>query len=153
MSEFKLYIKHNKDLIPLTLYNSNDNQMFYAATYDEQVKFQTNNYFELTFKISYYINRPTFNIDNNKQSVSESNKIENPFVKSLQSGTVLRLVDKNKDVWDCIITSIKYNFHPDNIIIEYSASDIFAYQMSRRAMGYTITNDDTNTIGALPFDS
>jgi hypothetical protein len=25
--------------------------------------------------------------------------------------------------------------------------------MSRRAMGYTIQNDEENTIGALPFDS
>src|SRR5574344_68567 len=103
MSKFKLYIKHQKDLIPLTLYDSNDNGVFSAATYDESVKFETNNYFELTFKLSYYINRPSFAItkdSNNKisQVVSNDNKIENPFVKALQSGTVLRLVDKNNDV-------------------------------------------------------
>jgi hypothetical protein len=98
MSKFKLYIKHQKDLIPLTLYDSNDNGVFSAATYDESVKFETNNYFELTFKLSYYINKPSFAITNGAENISNDNKMENPFVKTLQSGTVLRLVDKNNDV-------------------------------------------------------
>jgi hypothetical protein len=37
-----------------------------------QVKFQTNNYFELTFKLAYYINRPSYVIIDNNKATSQT---------------------------------------------------------------------------------
>jgi hypothetical protein len=169
MSKFKLYIKHGKDLIPLTFFESNKSTILTSSTYEEEIKEQTNNYFELTFKMSYYIETIISDAELKIQKNTENNvnplngvtsvdfnakptRIKNPLFESVLHGTQLRLIDKNGIAWDSIVTEMSYDFKQDNIIVSFTAIDIFSYQMSRRNLNYTIANDDSNFIGALSLD-
>jgi hypothetical protein len=106
MANFQLYIKHGKDLIPLTVFKTGQTSILNAATYDESLKIQTNNYFELTFKIPYYIYQDhsvaqdkiaqgITNALSSEDYVVTKEKVVNPYFSSILHGTQLRLIDKN----------------------------------------------------------
>jgi hypothetical protein len=97
MAQFKLYIKHNRDLIPLTFFDSSKGNVLASSTYDESIKEQVNNYFELTFKMSYYINTTTFD-KTAAEPKTKAIKIKNPLFESVLHGTQIRLVDNNNHV-------------------------------------------------------
>ena len=90
MAQFKLFIKEKNNLIPLTIFDSNQDSVLTFATYDEQ--FTINNYgqFSLTFNMARYVH-------------VGNEKIENLTAHNIKHGTLIQLVDRlsRRIYWRC----------------------------------------------------
>ena len=142
MAQFKLFIKEKNNLIPLTIFDSNQDSVLTFATYDEQ--FTINNYgqFSLTFNMARYVH-------------VGSEKIENLTAHNIKHGTLIQLVDRYQDVYIGVVTNISYTFSSDNIVMNFTVADQFSTELSKRNIGYSLNDniDATNYIGAMTLDA
>ena len=142
MAQFKLYIKEKNHLIPLTIFDSNQDSVLTFATYDEQ--FTINNYgqFSLTFNMARYVH------------VGDE-KIENLTAHNIKHGTLIQLVDRYQDAYIGVVTNISYTFSRDNIIMSFTVADQFSTELSKRNIGYSLNDniDAADYIGAMTLDA
>ena len=119
---------------------SNNNGV-YNYTYDENLTIERNAQETLKFKMVKY-------------TLQDGEQVLNPFIKKLQNGSLIELIDKNNIKHWFTINDINYIFKPHNMEIEYTGISYFHSQMSKRETDYTITNDpsESNYIGAKKID-
>ena len=142
MAQFKLFIKEKNNLIPLTIFDSNQDSVLTFATYDEQ--FTINNYgqFSLTFNMARYVH-------------VGNEKIENLTAHNIKHGTLIQLVDRYQDVYIGVVTNISYTFSSDNIVMNFTVADQFSTELSKRNIGYSLNDniDAADYIGAMTLDA
>lgn len=103
-------------------------QNTFCYTYDENFSISANAQKQLTFNMDRYIYR-----DNRRE--------ENPFVQNIVTGSQLLLIDKYDNHHLLTVKDIGYTFKSDNIVVNYTATDSFTYQLSRQNQSYQIEND------------
>ena len=140
MANFKLFVKHNFNWIPITSFESNQKISLSYATFNEKFSLSAHDVFDLTFDMIKFVHQAGI-------------KKENGFFSILMHGTEIRLIDKDNKIYDGVVTNISYTFEQENTLASYKVQDKFSYELSNRNLGYSIKNDDENFIGALKLDS
>lgn len=112
-------------------YNITDRKFSTAFSYGEKVTFSQNGQKSMSFSMNRYI-------------IRENERLENPFVNLLQTGSQLLLTDQYGNEYFFTVTSIKYTVKETNIIYDYTCQDSFTYQTSRQNQEYFIDNDPTS---------
>ena len=102
-----------------------------AFSYNEKITFSQNAQKTLTFSMNRYV-------------IRENERLENPFVNLIQTGSQLLLTDQYGNEYFFTVTTIKYTIKETNIIYDYTCQDSFTYQTSRQNQEYFIDNDPTS---------
>jgi hypothetical protein len=141
MAKFSIYLISENSNIILTDFNSYNIKENFATTFDESVVFDVHSANKLSFSMAKFI------LDNGQ-------KIENPLAFQIVHGSKIRLIDKNLLTFDFIVQKIDYDIRKDNIMITFDCQSSFTYELTKRNLGYTITDDIENDsfVGALKLD-
>lgn len=142
MAKFEIHIKHGNNLIPLTVFETNQESILNFATFNEQLTLNNYGQFSLTFNMARYL-------------FQGNEKIENHAAAIIQHGTQIQLTDRYQDVYLGTVTNIQYAFSSENIIISYTVNDLFSTELSKRNVGYSLNSDPEaiDYIGAMTLDS
>lgn len=113
----------------------------FSYSYDETYSESKNSQKTLTFKMDRYV-------------MLGDERVVNPFVNNIHTGSCLCLTDKNDKITLFTIKDINFEIKTNNIIYTYTCQDTFSYQGARQNSGYTIKNDPSSTdfIGAKTID-
>lgn len=78
----------------------------------------------------------------------------NIFIRRLNVGSLVLLIDKYEKAHILIVKNIKTQLNEINTIYSYTCQDVFSYTLTRQNEGYSIINDpaSTNFIGAKTID-
>ena len=112
-------------------YNFANRKFSTSFSYSEKITLSQNAQKTLSFSMNRYI-------------IRENERLENPFVNLIQTGSQLLLTDQYNNEMFFTVTNIKYTIKETNIVYDYSCQDSFSYQLSKQNQGYTIDNDPTS---------
>lgn len=119
----------------------NKPEIGFCYSYNEELQIHQNSQKTLTFSMT--------------NTVIRDDRVEqNPFIHYLVNGSQLLLIDKYDNNYLFTVNKIAYEFHENNIVLNYECQDSFTYQLSRQNSDYEVVNDSSlaSFIGAMELD-